>query len=106
LNRSKTEYLKCWFSGVEGDSGEVTVGGVAVLRVEKFKYLGSIIEKKGDIDDNINHHIRGELAKIEECLQSTDKKILVVLKGKVYRMVVRPTLSYGAECCPIKKAQV
>ena len=27
-----------------------------------------------------------------------DKKILVRLKGKVYRMIVRPILLYGAEC--------
>jgi len=46
FSRSKTEYLRCGLSGVEGDSGEVTMGGVVVPRVEKFKYLGSIIEKR------------------------------------------------------------
>jgi len=28
------------------------------------------------------------------------------LKGKVYRVVVRPALLYGLECWPIKKTQV
>ena len=46
LSRSKTKYLRCEFSGVEGDGGEVTMGGVVVPRVEKFKYLGSFIEKR------------------------------------------------------------
>jgi len=29
---------------MEGDDGEVTIGGVVVPRVEKFKYLGSFAE--------------------------------------------------------------
>ena len=39
LRRSKTENLRCGFSGVEMDGGEVTMGGVVVPQVEKFKYL-------------------------------------------------------------------
>jgi len=30
----------------------------------------------------------------------------VKIKGKIYRMVLRPSLTYGEECCPIKKAQI
>ena len=46
MSRSKTEYLRCVFSGVVRDKGEVTMGGVVIPRVEKFKYLGSIVEEK------------------------------------------------------------
>ncbi|KAG5611910.1 hypothetical protein H5410_023191 [Solanum commersonii] len=35
-----------------------------------------------------------------------DKKIPSRLKGKFYRVVVRPALLYGAECWPIKNAHV
>ena len=28
-----------------GDSGKVTIGGVVVPRVEKFKFLGSMVEE-------------------------------------------------------------
>ena len=28
------------------------------------------------------------------------------MKGKVYRMVVRPAVLYGSECWPLKKTQV
>jgi len=31
---------------VEGSGGEVTMGGVVIPRVEKFKYLGSILEER------------------------------------------------------------
>ena len=33
-------------------------------------------------------------------------EMLVKLKGKISRMVIGPTLTYGAECWLIKKAQV
>jgi len=39
LSRSKTEYLRCGFNGVEMDGGEVTMGGVVVPQVENFKVL-------------------------------------------------------------------
>ena len=35
-----------------------------------------------------------------------DRRIPLRLKGRVYRMVVRPTLLYGAECWPVKKFHV
>jgi len=44
LSRSKTEYLKCYFSDQEGGiEEEVTIGGVAMPRVKKFRYYSSII---------------------------------------------------------------
>jgi len=35
-----------------------------------------------------------------------DKRMPIGLKGKVYRIVVRLAVMYGAECWPIKKTQV
>jgi len=46
LSISKTKYLRLGFNGVEGGCGEVTIGGVVIPSVEKFKYLGSIIEER------------------------------------------------------------
>jgi len=107
LCRSNTEYLRCGFSGLERDDGEVTMGGVVVPRVEKFKYLGSIVEERGDIDEDISHRISVRWQtwkKVSGVL--CDKKIPFRLKGRVYQMVVRPALLYGADCWPIKKTQV
>jgi len=59
LSRSKIEYLKCHF--IEGEDSledEVVLGGVGTPTVEKFKYLGLIIQEKGDIDDDVNHRIK------------------------------------------------
>jgi len=58
LSRSKTKNLRCGFSGLEKDGGEVTMSGVVVPSVEKFKYLGLIVEERKDIDEDISHHIR------------------------------------------------
>jgi len=50
LSRSKTEYLKCWFSEWEGGiEEEMTIGGMAILRFKKYKYLGLTIRNSGDI---------------------------------------------------------
>jgi len=46
LSRSETEYLRCEFSGVQGDGGEVTLGGVPIPNVDKFRYLGSTLRRK------------------------------------------------------------
>ena len=44
VNRSKTKYLHCCFSGRLDAGGEVTLDGWSIPKVDKFKYLGSIIQ--------------------------------------------------------------
>ena len=41
----------------KGGSQEITIRDAAIPNVEKFRYLGSIIGKIGDIDEDINQHI-------------------------------------------------
>ena len=85
LSRSKTKYLKCEFSEV------VTMDGVVIPTVEKFKYLGSIIEQNGDINEDINHWIRVGWQKWKGASSVLcDKQMPVGLKGKIYRRVIRP----------------
>jgi len=58
VSRSKTEYLHCYFSGREDAGEEVILDGRAIPKVDKFKYLGSIIQRNGDIDEDINQRIK------------------------------------------------
>ena len=66
---------------------------------ENFKYLGSIIEERGDIDSDIDHRIKVGWQKWRNASGvQCDKKIPAHLKGRVYFMVVIPVVLYGAEC--------
>ena len=58
VNRSKTKYLHYCFNGREDARGEVKIDWMMIPKVEKFKYLGSIIQQKWDIDEDINQRIK------------------------------------------------
>jgi len=93
LSKSKTEYLHCRFSADEGDiAGEVAIEGAIIPRVERFRYLGSIIQESGEIDEDIHHWIRVGWQKWKNASGVLcDRRIPLRLKGRVYRMVVRPS---------------
>jgi len=105
LSRSKTEYLHYRFSaGKGGVVDEVSMEG-AESRIERFRYLGLIIEGNGKIDEDINQRINIRWQKWKNASGVLyGKKIPLRLNGRVYRMIVRPILLYGAECRPIKKS--
>jgi len=68
---------------------------VVVPRVERFRYLGSIIQENGEIDKDINQQIKIGWQKWKNASKVLcDKKISLKLKGRVYYMVVRPALLY------------
>jgi len=55
LSRLKTEHLHCRFSTrEEGVVDEITMEGAIISKVERFRYLGSIIQGNGEIDEDIN----------------------------------------------------
>ncbi|KAF3618962.1 putative UDP-glucose 6-dehydrogenase 1-like [Capsicum annuum] len=78
-----------------------------LIQRDKFKYLGSVIQSNGEIDEDVSHRIgagwmKWKLASGVLC----DKKVPPKLKGKFYRVVVRPALLYGAECWPVKNSHI
>jgi len=78
-----------------------------ISKVERFRYLESIIQGNGEIDEDINQQVKIGWQKWKNASGVLcDKKITLRLKGRVYHMIVRPTLLYGAECWPIKKSQL
>jgi len=87
--------------------GEVTLDDRPTPKVDKFKYLGSIIQQNVDIDEDINHCIKVGWQKWKYSASVVcDKRVPRGLKGKVYRIVVKPAVLYGLECWPLKKTQV
>ncbi|WMV55704.1 hypothetical protein MTR67_049089 [Solanum verrucosum] len=108
LSRTKTEYLGCKFSDALDEADvDVRLATQIISKKESFKYLGSVIQGSGDIDDDVTHRIgvawmKWRLASGVLC----DKKIPPRLKCKFYRVVVRPALLYGVECWPVKNSHV
>ncbi|KAM3394643.1 hypothetical protein P3S68_003646 [Capsicum galapagoense] len=108
VSRSKTEYVECKFNDVRReDEVVVKLEAQEVWKRDKFKYLGSVIQSNGEIDEDVSHRIgagwmKWKLASGVLC----DKKVPSKLKGKFYRVVVRPALLYGAECWPVKNSHI
>ena len=70
---------------------------------DTFRYLGSMLQRDGDINADISHRIKARWIKWRQVSSILcDKRIPQKLKDKFYRMVIRPAMLYGAECCPTK----
>ena len=57
LSRTKTEYMMCDFSTSRHEGGDVSLDGQAVTHKDTFWYLGSMLQKDGDIDQDVRHII-------------------------------------------------
>jgi Reverse transcriptase (RNA-dependent DNA polymerase) len=98
LSRTKTEYMRCQFSGENSDDGDVSLDGRVVPMNDTFRYLGSMLQSEGEIDEDVSHRIRAGWVKWRQAYGVLcDKKVPNKLKGKFYRMTIRPAMIYGVE---------
>jgi hypothetical protein len=58
LSRSKKEYIKCDFSATTQGEGDVRLDGQVVPKKDTFRYLGSMLQKDEDIDEDVSHRIK------------------------------------------------
>ena len=82
----------------------IRIEALAISQRDSFRYLGSIISKDGEIDEGVKYRIKAGWLKWR--LSSgvlCDRRIPTRLKGDFYRTMIRPIMTYGAECLPIKK---
>uniref|UniRef100_A0A914UU89 Reverse transcriptase domain-containing protein n=1 Tax=Plectus sambesii TaxID=2011161 RepID=A0A914UU89_9BILA len=87
LNISKTEYMATELDAA--NNSIIHLYGAPITRVEKFKYLGSVLCKEGDIDADIKNMMACGWLKWRECSGVLcDKKMPPRLKSKVYQTVV------------------
>jgi len=107
LSRSKTEYMKCDFSTTAQEEGDVRLDGQVVPEKDTFRYLGSMLQKDGDIDEDVSHRIKAGWLKWRQASGVLcDSKVPQKLKGKFYRTAIRPAVLYGAECWPTKRRHI
>ncbi|PVH33351.1 hypothetical protein PAHAL_9G633500 [Panicum hallii] len=98
LSRTKTEYMMCDFSPTRHEDGDVSLEGQVVAKKDTFRYLGSMLQKDGDIDEDVRHRISAGWLKWRQASGILcDKKVPQRLKGKFYRTAIRPAMLYGAE---------
>ena len=106
LSRTKTEYMMCGFSTTRCEE-EVSLDGQVVPQKDTFRYLGSMLQEDGGIDEDVNHRIKAGWMKWRQASGILcDKRVPQKLKGKFYRTAVRPAMLYGAECWPTKRRHV
>ncbi|VDO98026.1 unnamed protein product [Heligmosomoides polygyrus] len=100
LNVKKTEYLTTDVN----EHGSIKINGTELSRVTSFKYLGSTVRFDGSLKLEVNARVSAAWSKWRSLTGVLcDKTIPEYLKSKVYRAVVRPVATYGAECWPVTK---
>ena len=107
LSRTKTEYMMCDFSATMHEGGDVSLDGQVVPQKDTFRYLGSMLQKDGNIDEDVRHRISASWLKWRQASGILcDRRVPQKLKGKFYRTSIRSAMLYGAECWPTKRRQV
>ena len=99
VSRKKTEYLPPYSC-----HDKVKLGGKEIKNVTTFKYIGSMFDAEGGTTTDCKNRVRLAWNKWREVTGVIcDKKVPVKLKHKIYKTVIRPTMTYGAECWTMKK---
>jgi hypothetical protein len=56
--------MKCDFSATTQEEGDIRLNGQVVPKKDIFHYLGSILQKDRDIDEDVSHRIKVWLVKV------------------------------------------
>jgi hypothetical protein len=99
LSRSKTKYMKCDFSATTREEGDVRLDGQMVLKKDTFRYMGSMLQKNGDIDEDVSRRVKADWLKLRQASDVLcDPRVPLKLKSKFYRTTIRSTMLYEVEC--------
>ena len=58
LDRIKTEYMRCDFGTITQEEEDISLEGQVVTKKDTFWYLGSMLQRDGDIDADVGHIIK------------------------------------------------
>ncbi|VFQ69406.1 unnamed protein product [Cuscuta campestris] len=108
LDSNGYAFLKgCFIVNRDYSGVEIRIDSHLVPKVDKFWYLGLVIQADGELDGDVARCVGAVWAKWRLASGVLgDKKISSRMKGRFYRFVVRPTMLYGAECWAVKKIHV
>ena len=97
VNRRKTEYM-CVNERYDTGSGTVTM--------DDFKYLGSTVQSNGEYGREVKKRVqagRNGWRRMSGVI--CDRRVPARVKGKVYKVAVRPAMLYGLETVALTKRQ-
>jgi hypothetical protein len=55
--------MKCDFGATMQEEGDIRLDGQVVPKKDTFRYLGSMLQKDGDIDEDHSHRIKASWLK-------------------------------------------
>jgi hypothetical protein len=58
-SRTKMEYIRCDFGTTTHEEGNVSLEGQVMPRKDTFRWLGSMLQRYKDIDEDVSHRIKG-----------------------------------------------
>ena len=58
LSRTKTEYMRCDCGTTTREEEDVSLEGQVLPRKDTFQYLGSMLQRDRDIDEDVSHRIK------------------------------------------------
>ncbi|XP_074362974.1 uncharacterized protein LOC141703327 [Apium graveolens] len=107
VSLSKTKYLWCNFSNQPNDEGvDILMGDQVLPPKDNFRYLGSVLHKERGIYADVTHRMKSGWLKWRAATGLLcDRRVPFRVKGKFYRVAIRPALLYWSECWALKKAQ-
>src|SRR6185312_14165324 len=83
--------MMCDFSASRHKGGDVSLDGQVVAHKDTFRYLGSMLQKDGGIDEDVRHRISaGWLKWCQTSGVLCDRRVPQKLKDKFYRTAIRP----------------
>ncbi|KAM1110900.1 hypothetical protein ACFX19_010237 [Malus domestica] len=76
----------------------VRIGDQEIPKSDRFRYLGSILQKNRELDGDLNHRIQAGWMKWKSASGVLcDCRRPLKLKEIFYRMAIRPAMLYGTE---------
>ena len=63
LHNIFTEYMRCDFGTTTREEEDISLEGQVVPRKDTFRYLGSMLQRDGDIDEDVSHRIKARWMK-------------------------------------------
>ena len=95
--------LEDWLRRLSQKLCHIKLNGASLECVDKFCYLGDLIGSGGGAEDASSMRVKcawGKFSELSPIL--TARRVLLKLKGKVYRTCVQSVMVYGSETWAMK----